>query len=132
MIEGQLIPKGTHVVIAPWATNFDPTLWGPDVDEFKPERWLDADSASYDGYRFNPRGGASTNFAFLTFAAGPRGCIGKDFARAELAYLVPAWVGQFEMKLADPAQMDEDKIKICRGITVRPDAVCVKLQSVLN
>jgi cytochrome P450 len=47
-------------------------------------------------------GGAESNYSFLTFLHGPRSCIGEKFARAELRALVAAFVGSFEMEMADP------------------------------
>lgn len=34
------VPRGTIVIIALRASNRNAALWGPDVDEWKPERWL--------------------------------------------------------------------------------------------
>ena len=34
------VPKGTSVVISILASNRNRALWGPDADEWKPERWL--------------------------------------------------------------------------------------------
>ena len=33
------VPKGTSVVISILASNRNRALWGPDADEWKPERW---------------------------------------------------------------------------------------------
>jgi cytochrome P450 len=104
-ITGQFIPKGTRILIVPWATNRDPKLWGPDAEAFRPERWLDA-----------MNGGADSNYAFLTFFHGPRGCIGQNFARAELRALVAAFAGEFEMRMADP----NEKILVGGTITSKP------------
>lgn len=35
------IPKGTTVVTNIKKFNADPALWGPDAEEWKPERWLE-------------------------------------------------------------------------------------------
>lgn len=104
------IPKGTTIIISPWAVNRSPELWGEDVDEFKPERWL-----SDDGHA-NNTGGADSNYSFLTFLHGPRSCIGRQFALAEFACLIAAWVGRFEMELADKDFVPE----IVGGITAKP------------
>lgn len=48
----------------------DPELWGPDADSFDPERWE----------------GRKHGFNYLPFNAGPRICIGQQFALAEVAY----------------------------------------------
>lgn len=35
-----LVPEGTIVLIGMLASNRNPELWGPDAEEWKPERWL--------------------------------------------------------------------------------------------
>lgn len=35
------IPKGTNIHISIINSNRNPELWGPDADQWKPERWLD-------------------------------------------------------------------------------------------
>ncbi len=107
-ILGQYIPKGTKVVLAPWAVNYSTELWGPDAAEFKPERWMAPGQAN--------AGGAESNYAFLTFLHGPRSCIGSKFAVAELACLLAAFVGVYEFEKTDP----NEKIEIKGGITARP------------
>lgn len=59
---GQVIPKGTDLVIAAGAINFSKELWGEDADEFKPERWMGEKRAN--------NGGAESNYANLTFLHG--------------------------------------------------------------
>ncbi len=108
-IQSQVIPRGTAVWIAPAATNKDPKLWGPDAAEFKPERWLASKS-----------GGASTNYAFMTFLHGPRSCIGASFARAEFACVLAAWVGRFHFELEDKSLLDERNLPVNASITARP------------
>ena len=92
-ILGQYIPKGTKVLVSPWAVNTATSLWGPDADKFNPDRWMGPGKAN--------SGGAESNYAFLTFLHGPRSCIGQAFAKAEFACLVAAVVGRFEIKNAD-------------------------------
>ena len=52
-ILGHHIPKGTTVVLSPWAVNHSPELWGPDAHEFKPERWLAPGQANSGGAASN-------------------------------------------------------------------------------
>ncbi|KAK5628450.1 hypothetical protein RRF57_004165 [Xylaria bambusicola] len=115
-ILGHKIPKGTRVIIAPWATNFDKSLWGPDAHEFNPDRWMPTNA---DDKRA-ASGGATSNFAFMTFLHGPRSCIGQAFAKAEFACILAGWVGRFEFELKDEEQRDEKNIEIKGGITARP------------
>lgn len=115
-VMGHKIPKGTRVVLAPWATNFDKSLWGPDAHEFNPDRWM---PTSADDKRA-ASGGATSNFAFMTFLHGPRSCIGQAFAKAEFACILAGWIGRFEFELVDEELRDEKKIDIKGGITARP------------
>lgn len=89
---GQDIPVGTQLILAPWATNRSPTLWGPTAGDFVPERWINIDGKP------NKNGGARSNYAQLTFLHGPRSCIGQSFAMAELRCLVATFVSAFEME----------------------------------
>lgn len=117
-LAGQPIPRGTKVMVSPWATNKDPALWGGDAAEFNPERWIDTLES---GQRVaNNHGGASTNYAFLTFLHGPRSCIGASFAKAEFACLLAGWVGRFSFEMKDKELLDEDKLNIRSGIVARP------------
>lgn len=34
------MPKDTLVVVSVKAANTDPEIWGPDANEWKPERWM--------------------------------------------------------------------------------------------
>jgi cytochrome P450 len=34
------IPKNTEVVVGIMASNRNPEIWGPDAEEWKPERWM--------------------------------------------------------------------------------------------
>lgn len=106
-VAGVFIPKGTTLFIVPWAINRNPLLWGDDAETFVPTRWIDKTTG-----RATMNGGAESNYAFLTFLHGPRSCIGERFARAELRALVAAFVGGFEMEMADKNE------KVCVGGTI--------------
>jgi len=116
-ILGHHVPKGTRILLCPWATNKDASLWGPDAHKFVPERWLTPDGA---GVGVNASGGASSNFAFMTFLHGPRGCIGQAFAKAEFAIILASWVGRFEFRLRDEELHDEREMEIKGSVTARP------------
>ncbi|ROW11489.1 hypothetical protein VMCG_01146 [Cytospora schulzeri] len=115
-IQGQRIPKGTRIIMAPAVTNKDVQQWGPDAAEFNPDRWL----PKYEGDKSAASGGAGSNYSFLTFLHGPRSCIGMGFARAEFACLLAAWVGRMEFELRDREELDEKNMEIKGGITSRP------------
>jgi len=54
-------------------------LWGPDALEFDPGRWLDERVKKY--LIPNP-------YIFLPFNAGPRICLGQQFAYNEMSFMV--------------------------------------------
>ncbi|KAK5696603.1 hypothetical protein LTR97_007906 [Elasticomyces elasticus] len=104
-IGDQFIPKGSNVVLSPWAINRASSMWGPDAAEFHPDRWLG-----------DKNGGATSPFAFLTFLFGPRSCIGMSFAKYELKCLVATLLMHTDLRLKKP-----DEIPIPSGIiTIKP------------
>ncbi|KAI0483963.1 cytochrome P450 [Xylariaceae sp. FL0804] len=66
------VPKGTMVGYQVWAMQRRADIWGPDGDEFRPERW---------GEDRNRR----VTYEYIPFNAGPRICIGQQFALAQVA-----------------------------------------------
>ncbi|KAK1757519.1 cytochrome P450 4V2 [Echria macrotheca] len=115
-IQGHFVPKGTRIILSPWAINKSTAMWGAGADQFDPERWI----AKSEQDRHAANGGAESNYAFMTFLHGPRSCIGREFARAEFACLLASWVGRFEFEVYNKEDLDEDKIEIKGGITARP------------
>ncbi|PIA95983.1 Cytochrome P450 3A9 [Cercospora beticola] len=104
---GHEIPAGTRFTICPAAVNRSPEFWGNNAEQFVPERWIDTTENGIK--RPNYSGGASSNYAFLTFNHGPRSCIGQGFARAELRCLLAALVGSFEMMMVHPGEEVEQE-----------------------
>jgi cytochrome P450 len=112
---GHNIPKGTRVMLIPWAVNKSVDLWGKDADTFDPERWLYSEKNPHSA-----SGGATSNYSYLTFLHGPRSCIGQGFAKAEFACLLAAWIGRFEFELNDERELDEKNVIIKGGVTAKP------------
>lgn len=93
---GKRVPKGTDFLLVPYAINRHPNYW-KNPHMIVPERWIDV---AEDGtQRINKTGGTNTNFAELTFLHGPRACIGRDFAKAELRCAIAGVIGKYEIKL---------------------------------
>jgi cytochrome P450 len=86
-VGGVTIPKGALVSIAPWVLHRHIRLW-KDPDAFNPARFLgDAPKAH--------------RFAYLPFGAGPRVCVGSQFALAEATLVLASLIQRFEIALAD-------------------------------
>jgi cytochrome P450 len=111
----QKIPKGTRVMLIPWALHKSEALWGPDAGKFNPDRWLPSEKNPHSA-----NGGAASNYSFMTFLHGPRSCIGQAFAKAEFACLLAAWIGRFEFELNDEREIDEKNLVIKGGVTAKP------------
>ncbi|KAJ5742048.1 hypothetical protein N7533_011457 [Penicillium manginii] len=115
MIAGKRVPQGTRILLIPYAINRCPLFWGENGEDFLPERWIDTDPKTGKSVP-NKNGGASTNFAQITFLHGQRACIGKDFARAELRCAVAGVVGRFAFQMQDPKQ----EIHVAGAVTTKP------------
>nr|GMC97019.1 cytokinin hydroxylase-like [Ipomoea batatas]GMD00903.1 cytokinin hydroxylase-like [Ipomoea batatas] len=81
------IPKGLAIWIPVLAIHHSEEIWGKDVNEFKPERFL---SRSYSAGRF-----------FLPFAAGPRNCIGQSYALMEAKIVLAMLISRFSFEISD-------------------------------
>ncbi|CAK1366156.1 unnamed protein product [Cercospora beticola] len=86
-IAGKYFPAGTHVGVNPWVIHHMPDIWGDDVLQFKPERWL-GDTSTIDK-------------AFLAFGGGARTCIGRHISMLEMSKLLPTIIRKFDFT---PAQ----------------------------
>lgn len=85
--DGFKIKKGDIIGYAPYSMGRMTYLWGADAEEFKPERWLK------DGI-FQPE----SPFKFTAFQAGPRICIGKDFAYMQMKIVAAVLVRFFKFE----------------------------------
>ncbi|KAF5378247.1 hypothetical protein D9757_009164 [Collybiopsis confluens] len=79
------IPSNAPIIYSVFMMHRRKDLWGPDgndsveTEEFDPERWLDERVRKY--LTPNP-------FIFLPFNAGPRICLGQQFAYNEMSFMI--------------------------------------------
>jgi cytochrome P450 len=57
------VPKGVQILIPTYSMQHREDIWGPDVEEFKPDRWEDRKFGWY----------------FIPFGGGARQCLGREF-----------------------------------------------------
>ncbi|KAI0332873.1 cytochrome P450 [Cubamyces sp. BRFM 1775] len=96
LISELFVPAGTTIWINMLGSNRDPAIWGPDANEFKPERWLAPLPPTVAEAR------VPSIFANMsTFAAGPRSCIGYNYALTEMRIAVAHLVMQFKFTPSD-------------------------------
>ncbi|WWC72890.1 uncharacterized protein I206_106854 [Kwoniella pini CBS 10737] len=92
MIESVNLPKGAMMMIPILNVNKLEQVWGPDADQFNPDRFLKSDSSSND----ISVGGVWGNL--LTFLGGTRNCIGYKFALAEIKVILFVLIRSFEFQ----------------------------------
>lgn len=96
------IPAGSIVLIAPWVLHRHERLW---------ER-----PAAFDPSRFEGDPALAHRFAYLPFGAGPRVCVGAQFALTEAIIVLAMLVQRFEIGLEDSRPVRPVAI-----ITTQPD-----------
>ncbi len=97
VIGGFTLPAGSAVVISPYALHRHPAFWER-PGEFDPDRFLSPPPAAY-----------------IPFGAGPRFCIGNEFAMLEARLITAMVIQSFQLRLVPghPVEPQPD-------ITLRP------------
>lgn len=97
-LEGFDVKGGTNVFATLYALNRDPGIWGEDVDQFKPERFLDENgklSLKLD--------------QSLPFGHAGRLCPGETFARNSFFLVATSLLQNFDINLPANETIDLDK-----------------------
>ncbi|KAG7445087.1 cytochrome P450 monooxygenase pc-bph [Guyanagaster necrorhizus] len=100
---GNHFPEGTIISVPSYTLHRDPSVFGDDVEEFRPERWFECDSAL-------------VSKAFSPFSVGPRACVGRNLANLELQIIIASIFKSFNVTLEIPDQV----LQIHEGILRKP------------
>ena len=101
---GMFIPKGSNLLFSMHEIHRHPDLW-EDPDSFIPERFSDANAQKHSSYYF-------------PFGAGPRMCIGNNFAMYEMILAIASLIKKYKIT------PEREKIGIHPLITLKPkDAI---------
>ncbi|KAG7568865.1 Cytochrome P450 superfamily [Arabidopsis thaliana x Arabidopsis arenosa] len=106
-VKGYNIAAGTEVIINAWAIQRDPAIWGPDAEEFKPERHLDS-TLDYHGKDLN----------FIPFGSGRRICPGINLALGLVEVTVANLVGRFDWRVEAGPNGDQPDLAEAAGLDV--------------
>lgn len=102
-VEGYHIPKKTMLLMNVWAIGRDPTVWGKDASEFKPERFME-ELRGHDDYTDLT---GTQDIRMLPFGAGRRGCPGALMATSTISLALAQLVHTFNWTVeGDPSQLD--------------------------
>ena len=82
MLGDHTVRAGTLCLVSPALLHRDPRWWA-EPEQFRPDRWLRRVAGEAD--RFDPKSPGQPRGAYLPFGAGPRMCIGEQFAWSEAA-----------------------------------------------
>jgi cytochrome P450 len=101
-VGGYPVPAGSLCILSPYVVHHDPR-WFPDPWGFDPDRWTPEAVAR------RPR------HAYFPFGAGPRMCIGEEFAWMEMKLVVATLARRWRLRLAPGA-----RVALRPQITLRP------------
>ena len=102
------VPVGSTMCWSPFYLGREPTSWGDDAAEFRPERWV-ADPVS---------GGAPSTFCWLPFGAGARGCLGTRLGLTEAVVGVSALLRDFDFNF------EREELKYKYDLTLNLEGSC--------
>ena len=107
--EDMEFPKETTFLFSVYEIHRHKKFW-KDPDKFYPERFAEADATKFSSHYF-------------PFGAGPRKCIGNNFAMYEMILAVAELVKRHKIEVVDP------EIKIQPLITLKPKKAILKFQN---
>ncbi|KAJ5289018.1 Oxidoreductase FAD/NAD(P)-binding [Penicillium angulare] len=99
-----VLHKDEQILLVLSKLHRDPKVWGPDAEEFKPERMLD------ENFEKLPKN------AWKPFGNGMRGCIGRAFAWQEALLVVAMLLQNFSFQMANPSY----DLRIKQTLTIKP------------
>ncbi|TKW22175.1 hypothetical protein SEVIR_4G212100v4 [Setaria viridis] len=109
---GYDVPGGAMVLVNAWAIGRDAASWGPDAEEFRPERFEDGGARAGVDFR-------GTDFEFVPFGAGRRICPGIALGLAVMELGLASLLFHFDWELPGGAAPEELDMAEGLGITAR-------------
>ncbi|XP_036613813.1 cytochrome P450 4F3-like [Trichosurus vulpecula] len=112
--DGRIIPKGNHCTVSIMSTHHNPEVWpNPEV---------------YDPYRFDINNSKNIPpLAFIPFSAGPRNCIGQNFAMSEMKVVLALTLLRFRVL------PDKHPVRRKPEIVLRTESsLCLKVEPLLD
>ncbi|XP_066298428.1 cytochrome P450 4A25-like [Branchiostoma lanceolatum] len=84
---GHRFPAGANLDVNVWCIHHNPAVWGEDFMDYNPDRFSPENMKKMGAYDFIP------------FSAGPRNCIGQNFALNEEKVVIARILHRFKVEL---------------------------------
>jgi cytochrome P450/NADPH-cytochrome P450 reductase len=105
------IPAGTRLTVLTPALHRDPSVWGPDAEEFNPDHTAPEKLAEIAPH------------LFLPFGTGQRACIGRQFALQEATLVLGMLLQRFEF-----VDHLDYQLRIKTTLTVKPEDFVIQVR----
>ncbi|CAI7674053.1 unnamed protein product [Penicillium pancosmium] len=93
-ISGHTFGPGDVLSVPSYTIHRSKEIWGPDAEEFNPERWSSKNLT------------ARQKAAFIPFSHGPRACVGRNVAEMELLVMGATVFRLFEFQIEQDGPME--------------------------
>lgn len=101
---GETFKAGSIISVPSFTTNRS-SVWGSDAEEFRPERWLEEGSGSFNKY-------------FVPFSVGPRACVGRNLATMDMMLVAATIFRRYEFEALPTTKL------VCHEAFVREASRC--------
>ncbi|EUC50975.1 hypothetical protein COCMIDRAFT_21686 [Bipolaris oryzae ATCC 44560] len=119
LIDGEFIKGGTIVGCNAWVIHRRTEIFGENLDDFVPERWLVDPSKDREAEIARIK---DMDYYIMSFGKGPRVCLGKHIGMMEVYKLIPAVLRRWELELDEGSR----EVRFRNGWFVRPVELKVK------
>lgn len=99
-LHGHHFPPGTVLSVPIYTIHRSREIWGPDVAEFRPERWFNLTNRQ--------------KAAFIPFGSGTRACAGRNLAELEMKVIIATWAKRYDFVT------EQDHLEIFEGFLRKP------------
>ncbi|RDB17159.1 Taurochenodeoxycholic 6 alpha-hydroxylase [Hypsizygus marmoreus] len=90
------IPADTSFIVSVLSSNRNPSIWGPDSYEWKPQRWL---APLPETVKEAPIPGVYSHL--MTFLGGGHACLGFKFSQLEMKIVLFILISNFKFELSE-------------------------------
>ncbi|GAA5837017.1 hypothetical protein JCM11251_004475 [Rhodosporidiobolus azoricus] len=100
VVGGRFFSGGVNVGMSPYVFHRRTEAYGPDAEQFRPERWIEASEEDKKTLERN----------LLTFGSGNRVCVGKNVALMEICKLAPSFLYRYKVSFTPRSPTSPHKL----------------------